>query len=651
MTRIKPSLLALAGWLAAANLLAAVPAVEKLLPEDTLLMITTPDFEAFKAAAVKSPPLRLWQDPAMKPFRDKAAEGFNREFLEPLRRELQADPGLLSGLMRGQVTFAVLQNGWQGEADKSPGFLLLVDTKGQGGLLRTNLAQLRAGWVERGKPLRTERIRELEFMVLPVASNDVPPTLRRFLPRRLEFQELGAKAPAGPPASRGEMILGQADSVLLAANSARVIEQALVRLAGGPLPALEGLAAYQASQAGLFREATAYGWLNIKAYVDIVARQAAANTGERPPTPVETLDLGKLLSSSGFGGVRSLAFSLRLSEEGWLAQVGLGVPEGSRRGLLNLLAGESKEWNPPAFVPADVVEFRRWRLDSKKAVDEMRRLLSEVMPESLGGLKAIFNTAQDAARLEDPALDLEQCFLAGLGDDWVQYKKPLPRGASGAQLEDAPSLTLVGSPEPARLAAGLKWLMVVLSGKPTEREFLGRKIYSVPMPPWQMLWSGATPGRRQQTLHFSPGTSYLALSTDAAFLEEYLRNPEGGVRGLRGLAGLTEAAPKVAGPGTSLFGYVNRLETARAEFEAWRLNSAAATNVLGLGFLPALAGLAQPEKSVEPWLDFSLLPAFDVLARYFHFTVYAGGATPEGVIFKYFAPAPPALRAGETAQR
>jgi len=81
------------------------------------------------------------------------------------------------------------------------------------------------------------------------------------------------------------------------------------------------------------------------------------------------------------------------------------------------------------------------------------------------------------------------------------------------------------------------------------------------------------------------------------------------------------------------------------------LNSAAATNVLGLGFLPALAGLAQPEKSVEPWLDFSLLPAFDVLARYFHFTVYAGGATPEGVIFKYFAPAPPALRAGETAQR
>ena len=59
MTRSKHSLLALAGWLAAANLLAAVPAVEKLLPEDTLLMITTPDFEAFKAAAVKSPPLAV----------------------------------------------------------------------------------------------------------------------------------------------------------------------------------------------------------------------------------------------------------------------------------------------------------------------------------------------------------------------------------------------------------------------------------------------------------------------------------------------------------------------------------------------------------------------------------------------------------------
>lgn len=614
-------------------------------------MMSTPDFEAFKAAAEKSPPLRLWQDPAMKAFRGKVGAGFNREFLEPLRRELQADPGLLSGLMRGQVTFAVVQNGWQGEADKPLGLLLLVDTKGQGGLLRTNLAQWRAGWVEGGRPVRTERIREFEFTVVPFSSNDVPPTLRRFLPRRLEFQELGAQAPAAPPAARGEMVLGQADSVLLVANSVRVIEQALVRLAGGPLPALEGLAAYQSSQAGLFREATAYGWLNVKAYVDILARQAAANPGERPPAPVEMIDLGKLLSSSGFGGVRSLAFSLRLSEEGLLAQVSLGVPEGSRRGLLDLLAGESKEWNPPAFVPADVVEFRRWRLDSKQAVGELRRLLAEVMPESLGGLKAIFNTAQDAARLEDPALNLEQCFLAGLGDDWIQYKKPLPRGAKGAPLEDAPSLTLIGSPEPATLAVGLKWLMVVLSGKPSEREFLGRKIYSVPMPPWQMLWSGGTPARRQQTLHFSPGTSYLALSTDAAVLEEYLRNPQGGVRGLRGLAGLTEAAQKVAGPGTTLFGYVNRLETARADFEAWRADVAAATNALSLGSMPAVVGLAQPEKGVEPWLDFSLLPAFDALAKYFHFTVYACGATPGGITFKYFAPVPPPLKALEAAQR
>lgn len=651
MTRIKHWFGTLPIWLAVTPLLGAVPAAEKLLPEDTLFMVTMPDFEAFKSAAANLPYLRLWNDPAMKPFRDKVVASFKAEFLEPLQRELQADPARVPGLWRGQVTFAVLQNGWLGQPDKPLGFLLLADTKGQGGLLRTHLAQLRSGWVERGKSVRTERIHNLEFAVVPLSSNDVPRTLRSFFPRRMEFQELAAEASPAPVPPRAEIVLGQADSVLLVGNCVRVVEQALVRLGGSPMPALDGLAAYQSSQLALFREATLYGWVNIQACADIFARQAAANTGEPPPAPVETIDPARLLSSSGFGGVKTLAFSLRFTDEGWSAQLAIQVPEASRRGLFSILAGEPKEWRPPPFVPAEVVEFRRWRLDGKRTVGEMQRLLAEVMPASLGGLKAIFNTAQDAARLEDPALDLEQCFLAGLGDDWIRYEKPPPRGAAPGDLEDQPTLTLIGSPEPAKLAVGLKWLMVVLSGKPTEREFLGRKIYSVPLPPFQMLWSGAAPARRQQTLHFSPGTSYLALSTEVALLEEYLRNPEGGSRALPGLPGLAEAAQKVVGPGTSLFGYVNQLETARANFEAWRLNAPTATNVVNLGSVPAAVGLAQPEKSFQQWLDFSLLPPFEALAKYFHFTVYAGGANAEGITFQYFAPVPPPLKTIQAAQR
>jgi hypothetical protein len=66
-----------------------------------------------------------------------------------------------------------------------------------------------------------------------------------------------------------------------------------------------------------------------------------------------------------------------------------------------------------------------------------------------------------------------------------------------------------------------------------------------------------------------------------------------------------------------------------------------------MNLFPALFGLANPEPAFRGLMDFSLLPAFDRLARYFHFSVSGGSATVEGLSFKWFAPAPPQLRKQE----
>ena len=49
-------------------------------------------------------------------------------------------------------------------------------------------------------------------------------------------------------------------------------------------------------------------------------------------------------------------------------------------------------------------------------------------------------------------------------------------------------------------------------------------------------------------------------------------------------------------------------------------------------------------------MDFSLLPAFDKVAQYFYFTVYAGSANVDGLTLKVFAPTPPALRSNSVAK-
>ena len=44
-------------------------------------------------------------------------------------------------------------------------------------------------------------------------------------------------------------------------------------------------------------------------------------------------------------------------------------------------------------------------------------------------------------------------------------------------------------------------------------------------------------------------------------------------------------------------------------------------------------------------MDFSLLPPFEKISKYFYISVYGAGATSEGLQFKMFAPTPPALKA------
>ena len=58
--------------LAAFTLSAApVPPAEKLLPDDTLVMFTVPESAKLMEISQKSPMAQLWNDAAMKPFREK----------------------------------------------------------------------------------------------------------------------------------------------------------------------------------------------------------------------------------------------------------------------------------------------------------------------------------------------------------------------------------------------------------------------------------------------------------------------------------------------------------------------------------------------------------------------------------------------------
>ncbi len=86
-----------------------------------------------------------------------------------------------------------------------------------------------------------------------------------------------------------------------------------------------------------------------------------------------------------------------------------------------------------------------------------------------------------------------------------------------------------------------------------------------------------------------------------------------------------------------MFGYENQRELMRTFFAALKNdpNSTASMNNL---LMRMWSG------SLGDWLDFSLLPDYDQVAKYFYFTVYSGKTSADGLTFEFFTPRPPQLR-------
>jgi hypothetical protein len=629
----------------------AIPAAEKLLPDDTLVMVTVPDFGKLREIYGKLPQSQLWNDAAMKPFKDKFLAKWKEEFVKPLERELQVRFDDYQGLLEGQLTFALVQNATAGKDEEPVGWLVLLDTQTKGRQLKNNLAELRKKWVDAGRTMRTEKIRGLDFSVLSLSSNDVPKTLRKLFPQTPAAQESGVEGESKKASSRDELVIGQVDSVLLAGSSTKVVEKVAIHLTGGAMPALGELAAYEANHLALFREAPVYGWMNMKALVEMLTRKSPEKKEPDAPDPLPTIKADQLLAATGLAGVKTLAFNVQSSNEGLFFRLFLGVPEASRRGLLKLLAGEPKEHSPPPFVPADAVEFQRWRLDGQKAWAAFDEMITQLRPQTHGTIAFILDTANANTKLKDPSFDIRRDLIGNLGDDMISYEKA-PRGNSPAERDFPPSLFLLGSPNAEVLASSLKSIFAVTSqegGTPAEREFLGRKILSVPKPNLPLgLGEDPKPGP-PRTLSYAASRGYVAMSTDPAMLEEYLRSAESQAKTLRETPGLAEAAQKVTGPGTGLFGYKNQTEAMRVEFEALKQDSGAVTNAIGLNPVVGSLGVSTPQMNLKGWMDFSLLPAYDKIAKYFHFTVYGVSASVDGLTFKWFAPTPPALKGDQGA--
>ena len=593
------------GLLTAGLLQAAVPPPPQLFPQDTLLLATVPDWTAAQSSLGSAPLGQLWSDPAMRPFRDKFEAQFREKFLGTLEKDLGIKSQDFLPLFQGQISFGALKADWKPSDEASnPTFVVVVDTRDKSDQLKTRLAEVRQKLTEAKKPIRTEKIRDLEFttvVIEPPTSADAEPDEDDEKPEKLE------------------LTFGQADSALVVATSTAGLDRVVARLTGGSVPVLGESADFQtAESAAAFRDSAAYVYLQAGGLLDALK----AGTSEVKEGGMFGIEPQQAIAGLGLDGLRSVAGSLRQTPAGLTGRTLIVVPEAKRVGLVKLIRFEAKDSAPPAFVPADVIKFQRIRINGQQVWTGLESLIQQISPQ-LGG---ILNMSLGAlGKDKDPNFDFRKQFFGNLGDDYLSFEKSA-RGKTMAELENRPSLSLLGAVNANEMLSALRTLAGLLpSGDDLkEREVSGKKIFSLTLP--------GAPSQGTRVMEIAASGGYVAFANDAAILEEYLRSGETSARPLKDLPGLTEAAQEVGGLNTGIFGYENQRESVQATWEALRTGG-------GIDkLIPTMSKKAADDAG--EWLDFSLLPPFEQMAKYFGISVTAGGWDSTGFQLRTYAPTP-----------
>ena len=85
-------------------------------------------------------------------------------------------------------------------------------------------------------------------------------------------------------------------------------------------------------------------------------------------------------------------------------------------------------------------------------------------------------------------------------------------------------------------------------------------------------------------------------------------------------------------------------ENMRLALDALRKDPSSLAEVMQAAGLLGKINSPDQIKRLNEWADCSLLPPFEVISKYFYFSVYAGSFNADGFQMDFFSPTPPKLK-------
>ena len=598
----------------------ALPSTAKLVPPETIVLLDIDNFSQLKTQFEKTVLYRFYKDPAMKPFIDdvKAKWQDKKDESENELIKIVAEANVLP---TGRVAVALVLDERAKDANTPPA--VFITQWGQNiGKVKEAVGKMVEKTVEKGARRDSEEYRGVTITTIT-------------------------------PQPSKTLCFCFMDDLLTASMSPDILKFVIAQVKGAGSPTLADDGDYNTTLRALGQgnPGQVGFYVNIK---QIVKTTLAWDTDGKAKAMVNNLGLTNVTSFGGFADVAGGPGGTSLGKA--LLKI-----DGEKKGVCKLLEVESAPLRVPQFVAASASSVSVFNLNITKAYAELGTILGNFSPPMAAML---YMPLLPPGPQGEPPLQLKADIVDHLGSQIVvaqSIRKPesassTPGPAGAPALPTPQTLVAIAISNRSALEKSLSTLhsKMIAPGNPdAQRQLLGHTIYTVDVSGFLPFLGGAGQRAPMQApagpgVPKAPVVAFTITDTHWIFGGE--STVEGAIRALGG--GQTESIdsakwfrqakaslPSVVG----LAGLQNSeasvellWSTMRQMQKQSQAGGEGGRNQLGVGvgsgsLLPNLT-FSQGGREL---FDFSLLPEFDAVRKYFGSSVSYGISRPDGFFFEF----------------
>lgn len=582
---------------------ATLPPTAALMPQETALLVNTENFSVLKTHFEQTSMYKLCQDPAMAAFVKNAKTKWQEKIRKTNNDIIKAvfDSGLLP---QGKAAFALVLNKRAMDANE-PVSLFLAQWGHNTDAIKQSIDKTVAEAVSKGFGQKNENYQGVKITTL-IAGPDPAQTASSAYTLSYCFLD--------------DCLIGSSDLDCVKFVIAHIKSAASITLAGD-LDYINCM-----GSVGTGGDVSVY--VNIKQIIKTVI--ADDTTGKAKTT----------IANLGVDNVAAFAGSVRVADSPSTACRAKAVlkTSGVRKGVCKMLEMAAGSITVPRFVPASVCSATFWNFDIKNAYTELASIVSSFSP--MAGMLMYMPLVPSGPDAQVP-LTLKD-IIDHLGSQIIitrAVNKPVTPSSQPTQ-ETLVAVAVNNRDALTRSLSRLHSQLLAANKPDARRELLGHTIYlvdSIPalfMAPGQKVPMQSLAGpteQQEQVLAFTVTDTHLICGAEPV-VERAVRSLSStdsvSLASAKWFNNAKSAIPSVVG--------VAALEDSQAMTEVlW--------SVLRQGVkdpaitVPAIAGPADvfgPRFFTELF-DFTLLPDFAAVQKYFGLTAFYGLTRPDSLYFEY----------------